>query len=121
MAAAGGKWRRLAAVLHRLGLLSTLDRAALAAYCQAWGRWVEAETRLQETPVMLRTPSGYVQPSPWLAVANKNLELMQKYMAELGMTPASRSRVTVQDRLRPKPWEMFAEADDDDATREFFS
>ena len=42
-------------------------------------------------------------------------------MAELGMTPASRSRVTVQDRLRPKPWEMFAEADDDDATREFFS
>ena len=97
------------------------DRAALAAYCQAWGRWVEAETRLQETPVMLRTPSGYVQPSPWLAVANKNLELMQKYMAELGMTPASRSRVTVQDRLRPKPWEMFAEADDDDATREFFS
>ena len=115
------EWRRLAAVLHRLGLLSTLDRAALAAYCQAWGRWVEAETRLQETPVMLRTPSGYVQPSPWLAVANKNLELMQKYMAELGMTPASRSRVTVQDRLRPKPWEMFAEADDDDATREFFS
>lgn len=111
------EWRRLAGVLHRLGLLSAPDRAALAAYCQAWGRWVEAETWLQETPVMLRTPSGYVQPSPWLAVANKNLELMQKYMAELGMTSASRSRVTVQDRLRPNPWEV----DDDDLARKYFS
>ena len=42
---------------------------------------------------MLKTPSGYVQQSPWLSVANKQLELMGRYMTELGMTPASRSRV----------------------------
>ena len=32
------------------------DRAALAAYCQAWGRWVEAEERLRETPPLVKTP-----------------------------------------------------------------
>src|SRR5271167_2051839 len=33
------EWRRVARTLHRAGLLATLDRAALAAYCQAFARW----------------------------------------------------------------------------------
>ena len=45
-----------------------------------------------ETPPLVKTPSGYVQQSPWLAIANKQLELMGRYMTELGMTPAARSR-----------------------------
>ena len=36
-------WKRLARLLHDIGLLSGLDRSALAACCQAYGRWVEAE------------------------------------------------------------------------------
>ncbi|PWK55146.1 P27 family predicted phage terminase small subunit [Silicimonas algicola] len=72
------------------------DRAAFAAYCQAWERWVEAEEQLQKTPMLLKTPSGYVQQSPWLSVANKQMELMARYMAELGLTPSSRSRITIQ-------------------------
>ncbi len=87
------EWHRVAETLHEMGVLTTIDRAALAAYCQAYGRWVEAEEKMKETPTMLKTPSGYVQQSPWLPVANKQLELMGRYMAELGMTPASRSRV----------------------------
>ena len=74
-------------------MLTTFDRAALAAYCQAWGRWVEAEERLRETPPLVKTPSGYVQQSPWLTIANKQLELMGRYMVELGLTPAARSRL----------------------------
>ena len=84
----------MARVLH--GVLTLIDRAALAAYCQAYGRWVEAEERLRETPMLFKTPSGYVQQSPWLGIANKQLELMGRYMTELGMTPASRSRVVVE-------------------------
>ena len=94
---AEAEWDRLAGVLHGIGVLTIVDRAALAAYCQAYGRWVEAEERLKETPIMLKTPSGYVQQSPWLSVANKQLELMGRYMTELGMTPASRSRVAVYE------------------------
>ena len=91
--AAQEEWHRLATGLHAMGVLTVIDRAALAAYCQAWGRWVEAEERLKETPTLVKTPSGYVQQNPWLSVSNKQLELMGRYMAELGMTPASRSRV----------------------------
>ena len=91
--AARDEWHRLAGVLHKAGVITLADRAALAAYCQCYGRWVEAEERLAATPVMLKTPSGYVQQSPWLSVANKQLELMGRFMAELGLTPAARSRI----------------------------
>ena len=92
-APAATEWRRIAKALQMAGVLTTFDRAALAAYCQAWGRWVEAEERLRETPALIKTPSGHVQQSPWLVIANKQLELMGRYMVELGMTPAARSRV----------------------------
>jgi P27 family predicted phage terminase small subunit len=91
--AAAKEWRRVARVLHDMGVLTQIDRGALAAYCQAYGRWVEAEERLRETPMLLKTPSGYVQQSPWLGIVHKQLEIMGRYMTELGMTPAARSRV----------------------------
>ncbi|SDD88712.1 phage terminase small subunit P27 family [Ruegeria marina] len=90
---AAKEWRRLAKPLYDMGVLSITDRAALAAYCQAWARWVEAEEKLRETPMLIRTPSGYAQQSPWLSIANKQMELMGRYMAELGLTPAARARL----------------------------
>ena len=95
------EWQRVGELLLTLGLVSELDRAALAAYCQAWGRWVEAETRLREAPLLYKTPSGHVQQSPWLGIIHKQLELMGRYMVELGMTPASRSRVAVPEAKEP--------------------
>ena len=82
-----------------------MDRAALAAYCQAYGRWVEAEEALSKTPALLKTPAGYIQQSPWLSISNKQLELMARYMAELGLTPSARSRLAVSIQTTPKPWE----------------
>lgn len=101
------EWRRLAKPLYDMGVLSTTDRAALAAYCQAWARWVEAEEQLKKTPPLLKTPSGYVQQSPWLSIANKQLEIMGRYMAELGLTPSARRRVAVDQNARPGPVMVF--------------
>ena len=90
---AKAEWKRLAGELHRIGLLTQADRTALAAYCQAYGKWVEAEKRLADTPTLLKMPSGYIQLSPWVTISNKQMELMAKYMVELGLTPSSRSRM----------------------------
>jgi P27 family predicted phage terminase small subunit len=101
---AKAEWKRLARQLHVLGMLTDLDRAALAAYCQAYGRWAEAERKLKDTPMLLKLPSGIIQQSPWLAIANKQVELMAKFMSELGLSPVSRTRVDVKP-MGPKPWE----------------
>src|SRR3954471_9312230 len=92
---AKAEWKRLATQLTVLRILTELDRAALAAYCQAYGRWIEAERKLQETPMLLKLPSGYVQQNPWLTIANKQLELMHKYLTEFGLSPVARSRVSL--------------------------
>jgi P27 family predicted phage terminase small subunit len=105
-AEAKAEWDRIAANMNRIGLLTQVDRTTMAAYCQCYGRWVEAEQKLAETPAILRMPSGYIQQSPWLTISNKQLELMAKYMAELGLTPASRSRLAIQVHDGIKPWEF---------------
>ncbi|MEP2028229.1 MAG: phage terminase small subunit P27 family [Paracoccaceae bacterium] len=89
------EWKRLSRVLNEIGLLTQIDRTVLAGYCQSYGRWVEAERKLQETPTLLKTPAGYIQTSPWLTISNKQMELMAKYMSELGLTPTSRARLSV--------------------------
>jgi hypothetical protein len=60
--------------------------------------------KLRETPMLLKVPSGIIQQSPWLAIASKQLELMSKFMSELGLSPVSRARVEVKP-LGPKAWE----------------
>ena len=55
---AKAEWKRLAREMHTLGIVTNLDRSALAGYCQAYGRWVEAEKKLKETPLLIKLPSG---------------------------------------------------------------
>lgn len=102
---AKAEWKRLAGVLNEIGLLTRIDRTVLAAYCQAYGRWVEAEKKLAETPPLLKTPAGYVQTSPWITISNKQVELMTRLMAEIGLTPSARSRLSLEVGRHPKPWE----------------
>lgn len=100
---ARNEWRRLAASMHEAGVLTIADRAALAAYCQAYSRWVEAEEKLKETPMLLKTPSSYVQQSPWLNIVNKQLEIMGRFMSELGLTPVARTRLARDDAAKHDP------------------
>lgn len=101
--AARYEWRRIVPELEALGLLTQIDRAALAAYCQAYGRWVIAERKLNELSSMsadkmallYKTTNGNLIINPLLSVANKAMEHMHKFLTEFGMTPASRSRITV--------------------------
>lgn len=88
------EWKRVSKVLARLGMLSTIDRAALAAYCQAWGRWVDAERHVKERGEVVKTAAGNIIQNPYLCIANKSMEQMYKFLTEFGMTPVSRTRVT---------------------------
>ena len=74
-----------------------LDRAALAAYCGAYALWVESMEAIQKYGTMVKSPSGYPMQSPYVAVANRQAEIMMRFAGEFGFTPASRSRI----RTRP--------------------
>ena len=88
------EWHRLGRMLIKCGLFASIDAGALAMYCQAWGRWLEAEGKLTEFGIVTQAPSGYFQQSPFLAIANKAMDQMTRLLVEFGMSPASRSRVS---------------------------
>lgn len=90
---AATEWKRITKELKDAGLLTQLDVTALAAYCQAWARWVEAETQLKKHGPVVKSPSGYPIQNPYLAIANGAMKQMLAFMVEFGMTPSSRSRV----------------------------
>ena len=91
------EWRRMSKQLEQLGLLTELDRAAFAAYCQAYARWKEAEEFITKHGSMIRTPNGYLQQVPQVSIAQTIQKLMLKYCAEFGLTPSSRSRIIASD------------------------
>ena len=61
----------------------------------AWGRWVQAERKLEKDGPVLTSGDGNLYQSPWLHVANKAWEQMRKILPEFGLTPSSRSRLKI--------------------------
>jgi len=127
-AEAKAEWKRLAPQLEELRLISELDMAMFAMYCQAYGRWVAAENRMRELnreaeerakaakasgeeaprgnarryPGLVQlTPSEYEQQSVWLQIANKAMEQALRYAQEFGLSPSMRARVTASREMQP--------------------
>ncbi len=92
-AVAKAEWERLAADLVKLRLLTPLDRAALATYCGAYELWAEATAAIQTYGSMVKSPQGFPMQSPYIAIANRQAEIMLRVASEFGFTPASRSRI----------------------------
>lgn len=94
------EWRRTSKQLAQAGLITKVDRAALAAYCQNWARWIEAEEamRADDHQMIVYTDKGYPVVSPWLGIAERAMKQMRTFLTEFGMTPSSRSRLTGPDR-----------------------
>lgn len=84
------EWARVVPELDRLGLLTKIDRAALAAYCQCYGRLVQVEKILRSKGLTFKTPNGYIQQRPEVSIAHKERALLRTYCHEFGLSPSAR-------------------------------
>src|ERR1700712_4379922 len=92
------EWTRLVGELSKLSLITNLDRAALASYCGAYALRAEATEAIHKFGTMVKSPSGYPMQSPYIAIANRQAEIMMRIASEFGFTPASRSRISVPSK-----------------------
>ena len=92
------EWRRTVKVLSLMGTVTKADRAALAAYCEAWSTWCEAQRHLREEGYIVLTPNGYPQQSPWVSIANKAFRQMYVLIQDFGLTPLARSKLEMPER-----------------------
>lgn len=99
------EWRECGPGLARMGVLTTVDMGVFAAYCQAWGDFKQAREDINRLRKELIEDSGsiFVTPTregggkrnPLIAAANEAAVLMVRFGAECGLTPSSRSRLSV--------------------------
>jgi len=98
------EWERVCEELYEIGIVTGIDRAALGTYCQAYGRWQQAETAVlaiaENDPatkgLLARTIKGNVIQNPLVGIANVAMRDLMRYAIEFGMTPSARSRIQAE-------------------------
>ena len=103
------EWGRVAEGLNAMGVLSTVDRAAFAAYCAAYSRWRAAEEQLAKIAkkskikaLVLETVSGNSIQHPLIGISNKAAGDMVLFAKEFGMTSLSRAKMGVDPGRKSK-------------------
>ena len=91
---ARAEWARIAPELKRLGLLTRIDRAALALYCVVWSRWVFAEIQINDQGPVVEAPKTKVRMhNPFVSISHRAQTQMLRLLTEFGLTPSARSRI----------------------------
>lgn len=91
------EWKRMARQMEQLGILTEIDMAAFAGYCQAYARWKEAEEYISEHGTVMKALSGYCQQVPQVSIAQTYLKIMNRFCEQFGLTPSSRSRIVAEN------------------------
>ena len=100
---AKAEWKRVAPQMEAIGILTEIDMAMFASYCSAYGKLVWAEKMIKKARkgneaaggLIVKTPTGALQTSPYVWIYNKALEQIRSFGSEFGLSPSSRTRIKV--------------------------
>ncbi len=101
---ARAEWDRIVPELAAMNLLTRVDRAALACYCQAWSTFKLAQGELDKYGLTMMTggENGFEMQRPEVAIANKAMQQIKAFAAEFGFTPSARTSIKTPEPPRPK-------------------
>ena len=88
---AKGIWDETARLLYNQGVITLLDKGALALYCYSFSQFLQSDKKLKIDGYVITTATGAKKPNPYLEVANKAWDKVLKISKELGLTPAARA------------------------------
>jgi P27 family predicted phage terminase small subunit len=95
------KWDQLCKILEDNRVMSKDLIEILVAYCTAYGGWMRAREAIRKTGIVLvqKMPDNTteIKRNPFSVELHKYREEMNKLLPELGLTPASRSKVSATD------------------------
>lgn len=91
------EYRRLGAELVEMGLMSGIDKAALAGYACSYSLWMQVTEKIKNEGIVLEGEGPGVI-NPLVNVQYKAQQQMRLFLVEFGMSPASRSKVSVKTK-----------------------
>jgi P27 family predicted phage terminase small subunit len=110
------EWDAIVPQLERAGVLRNVDRTALIAYVTCYAIFMEAsEGLLVGGKLVVEDAKGDESANPRTAIMFSALKELHHWLAEFGMTPASRSFVKVErpadeGELKPEDFVKFGGA-----------
>jgi P27 family predicted phage terminase small subunit len=90
---ASAEWEMLVAELTDLGVISEVDRAAIEMAARYAGYFAEAAEDVQRNGLTIATKTG-AKANPSIRARDDAARIRKTYLEALGLTPASRSRVS---------------------------
>ncbi|WP_423488003.1 phage terminase small subunit P27 family [Mycobacteroides sp. PCS013] len=88
------EWARVAPTLATLKLIKPEDRAAFAAYCNAWAQYVQAVRMYKDEGLTIINPqSGRESVHPAVTVAQTASRELLRYAQHFGLTPSSEQNI----------------------------
>jgi len=90
---AKSEWRRVARVLHEMGVLTQLDRILLATYCEAYSTWRDAIDLIAKEGLTAVSSKGSPCVHPAYRIARETRAQIHRLAAEFGFSPSSRCRI----------------------------
>lgn len=100
-------WDRIVPELDRLGLLTVVDGAALEGACSAYATAVQCRRILQRDGLVCQVGNqGYRQQRPEVSIEQKAWAQFRAFCIEFGLTPASRTRLSVSGKQEADPLKL---------------
>lgn len=113
------KWNEAVRVLTDMRVMTEADVETLARYCLVWSHWMQVREQCRQLGRQVITYEAdpnrtdgrlrikWAQPAPWAVdekAARKDLLQLER---EFGLTPSSRSQVTIHSNKADDPFEAF--------------
>jgi len=92
------EWARAGAILDEIGLMTGLDMAVLAGYCQCYSEWARATTEVQKLGLVYKRADGTPGLNPYLRVSRESYDRMLKAAVLLGLSPSSRAGLKINKK-----------------------
>ena len=89
------EWDRIVPELDRLGMLCSIDQAVLESYCITYSRWKKAERAAAKRNDYYETTAMGRMICREVLLALQCQKELRQLIIELGLSPASRGRITV--------------------------
>lgn len=124
---AAKKWRQSVPVLRRMRVFTEADVDAWAIYCRTWANWMRAKAKCdqfgRDNVTMEIDPNSttgklrikWTQPFTWAVEEKALANDLRRLQQEFGLTPSSRSQVTIHDSAAEDPVAAFVKKRGDQA------
>lgn len=98
------EWNLLTQELAAKQVITQVDKAILALYCETWSEWIMLGELLKEHPTVIKTyPTGAEYVTLLIGARRSARQELKAYAAELGITPSSRTKVKTIGKAASEP------------------